>query len=37
LRSFGISSLDMLPQLSHMLENESEQLTIQELVSEEMQ
>ncbi len=37
LRSFGISSHDMLPQLSHMLENESEQLTIQELVSEEMQ
>lgn len=35
LRSFGISSLGMLPKLSAMLENESEQLTISELVEEE--
>ena len=34
LRSFGISSLGMLPKLSAMLENESEQLTISELVDE---
>ena len=32
LRSFGISSLGMLPKLSAMLENESEQLTISEIV-----
>lgn len=32
LRSFGISSLGMLPKLSAMLENESEQLTLSEIV-----
>ncbi len=35
LRSFGMSSLGMLPKLSAMLENESEQLTISEIVDAE--
>ncbi len=36
LRSFGMSSLGMLPKLSAMLENESEQLTISEIVDSEI-
>ena len=37
LRSFGISSLSMLPKLSVILEDESEQLTIQEIVKEDVE
>ena len=36
LRSFGMSSLGMLPKLSAMPENESEQLTISEIVDSEI-
>ena len=36
LRSCGMSSLGMLPKLSAMLENESEQLTISEIVDSEI-